>query len=331
LGSRHSGLTLAAGSGWTVINHYYNKSDKEASVVAFGHAWYSQSKWRFKVHAQLVPFVMPNPFSNQFATLANPRTLVVPIPPQQKFEVEAKNDSGNPHVYESILEYDGEPDVSALEGEEVTTEAAVQQSWLVSMGEITTDLIPQLDATLSLGSSSKKWLNAHLANLYAGTLKQNLACDAGITIDGYDISAVFANISRVRAYQSTVQSIPNATATKVNLQTENYDALGEFDNATSYRFTATYAGYYLVIGSAGIQTMSDQGLFNVRIVKNAVTLVSQFGVRGSGAADLVISVKDVVYLAVGDTLELQVFQQTGAARDLYALSDTTFLAIHRFL
>lgn len=200
MGSRHSGLTLAAGSGWTVINHYYNKSDKEASVLAFGHAWYSSSKWRFKVHGQLVPFVMPNPFSNQFATLANPRTLVVSIPPQQKFEVEAKNDSGNPHVYESILEYDGEPDVSVPEGEEVTTEAAVQQSWLVSMGEITTDLIPQLDATLSLGSSSKKWLNAYLANLYAGTLKQNLACDAGITIDGVDISNPITQSAQASAF-----------------------------------------------------------------------------------------------------------------------------------
>jgi len=57
------------------------------------------------------------------------------------------------------------------------------------MGEISTDLVPKIDNTYKLGLSDKRWLEAYLTYLYAGTLKQNLACYPGVTIDGKDLDA----------------------------------------------------------------------------------------------------------------------------------------------
>lgn len=47
-----------------------------------------------------------------------------------------------------------------------------------------------------------------------------------------------SGISCMRAIRGTTQSIPNATWTIVQYNTENYDNLGEYDNTTDYRFTA---------------------------------------------------------------------------------------------
>ena len=55
--------------------------------------------------------------------------------------------------------------------------------------------------------------------------------------------------SRVRVTKNDAQSIPNATATIVQYDDEDFDNLGEFAN---YRFTAKEAGYYLV--SASLQS-----------------------------------------------------------------------------
>lgn len=48
------------------------------------------------------------------------------------------------------------------------------------------------------------------------------------------------------AYNSSVQSIPAGTYTKIQFQTEEFDTANCFDSTTNYRFTPTVAGYYQV-------------------------------------------------------------------------------------
>jgi len=50
------------------------------------------------------------------------------------------------------------------------------------------------------------------------------------------------------AYQSTTQSVPNATLTKIQLQSEEFDTGLAFDSTTNYRFQPTTAGYYQISG-----------------------------------------------------------------------------------
>ena len=54
---------------------------------------------------------------------------------------------------------------------------------------------------------------------------------------------VSGNMPAFSAYRSTSQSISNATWSKVQFQTEEFDTAGYYDNATNYRFTPLIAGY----------------------------------------------------------------------------------------
>jgi len=55
------------------------------------------------------------------------------------------------------------------------------------------------------------------------------------------------------AYLSANQTpITNATFTKVQCNTEEFDTASAYDNATNYRFTPLVAGYYQVSGSLNI-------------------------------------------------------------------------------
>lgn len=51
------------------------------------------------------------------------------------------------------------------------------------------------------------------------------------------------------AYQSTLQSVPASTSTKIQFQTEEFDTDNAYDNATNYRFQPTVPGYYLITAS----------------------------------------------------------------------------------
>ena len=49
------------------------------------------------------------------------------------------------------------------------------------------------------------------------------------------------------AYLSGNQTVSDATTTKVNFDTEEYDSAGNYDHSTNYRFTPTTAGKYLIL------------------------------------------------------------------------------------
>lgn len=59
---------------------------------------------------------------------------------------------------------------------------------------------------------------------------------AGVPVNGPAFSA----------YQSTAQALTLNVWTKAQLQSEEFDTNGCFDNTTNYRFTPTVAGYYQI-------------------------------------------------------------------------------------
>jgi len=147
-----------------------------------------------------------------------------------------------------------------------------------------------------------------------GTLKvgtiTNSAGSGNITIG----SGVTVNVNRpaFHAYLGSNQTAADATATKLNINTETYDTDGCFDTST-YRFTPTEAGKYFVYGNA--EWYSTGNTFNfgaARIYKNGSVLFSlghngnasggaQEGKEPSGVVDMNGST---------DYLELYVYQDT---------------------
>ena len=89
------------------------------------------------------------------------------------------------------------------------------------------------------------------------------------------------------------QSVSNATATKVQLNTEEFDTANCFDSTTNYRFTPTIAGYYQINGGIG---------FNATTMSICITFIYKNGssykrgdIRATQSGDSVMVVSSLVY------------------------------------
>lgn len=135
--------------------------------------------------------------------------------------------------------------------------------------------------------------------------------------------------SRARAYHSGApQSIATLTFTKVALKSENYDTQNEFDNTTNYRFTATTAGYYSVVGNvtylSSVADKTPSGL----IYKNGAAVTQNY-THSSGTGAIGLPVVEIIYLGVNDYLELWTWHNFGVNKTISNQSKATYLAIHK--
>ena len=74
------------------------------------------------------------------------------------------------------------------------------------------------------------------------------------------------------AYQGSSQTISNTTATKAEIDTEEFDTDNCYDTST-YRFTPTVAGKYFVYAQLSLFGASDIDLARTYIYKNGSLLV----------------------------------------------------------
>ena len=131
--------------------------------------------------------------------------------------------------------------------------------------------------------------------------------------------------SKARAYLNVAQTISDNSWTKITLDTENYDGNDEF---ASNKFTAKEAGYYQVNAQIMWNSSVDQSLHAIGLYKNG-SRIAQDWKNSSGIALFGQGISDIVYLAVGDYLELYVYQNIGANKNVEGNSDTTYMSIHR--
>jgi hypothetical protein len=129
---------------------------------------------------------------------------------------------------------------------------------------------------------------------------------------------VSGNMPAFSAYANANQSVTNAVATKVVLNTEEFDTNSNFDSTTNYRFTPTVAGYYQISGAIGTFTSITQ--INANIYKNGSLYKSVIGSGTSSSA----TVSSVVYFnGSTDYVELYV-TMTGATPSYYGNSGYTY-------
>jgi hypothetical protein len=115
---------------------------------------------------------------------------------------------------------------------------------------------------------------------------------------------------------STAQSIGNATWTKVQYQTEEFDTANYYDNSTNYRFTPLIAGYYQISSSVCFASSSN---FLFSIYKNGSEYATGPTVGISGLLDSTGVVSKLVYFnGSTDYVETYCYQNTGGALNLQA-------------
>lgn len=124
------------------------------------------------------------------------------------------------------------------------------------------------------------------------------------------------------AYQSTLQSIPSTTWTKVQLQTEEFDTDNAFDNTTNYRFQPNVAGYYQVNCAIAVATAGSQVV--CAIYKNASPY--KIGAIPNGPVTFANTVSALVYLnGSTDYIEFYTYFSVGQGSSA-AATDTFFQA-----
>nr|BFD58916.1 hypothetical protein CKG001_10230 [Bdellovibrio sp. CKG001] len=129
-----------------------------------------------------------------------------------------------------------------------------------------------------------------------------------------------------RATQSSAQSIPNATPTKITFNAETYDYTGWL-NHTSGTFTATAP----VICSVDASIEFSSGTVHTKtlmLYKNGSQYSRSTKVQFAGtAASESVLLSDEVQLNAGETLELYLSQNTGAAATLAASASANYFTV----
>ena len=121
------------------------------------------------------------------------------------------------------------------------------------------------------------------------------------------------------AYKSTTQSIPNNSVTTVQLDQIEIDTNNDWDSV-NYQWLPTVAGTYFVVGSAGLQDLTDGNRLDVRVYKNGNFPFGGIGLgritMGSGTLDGIANVQFIVEMnGTTDFLTLNIFQNRGDARN----------------
>lgn len=161
------------------------------------------------------------------------------------------------------------------------------------------------------------------ARLAVGTNGQVLTADS-TAATGLKWATVSSSPTFVGCRLSTTVSatLPNNTNYRVPYNNEEFDTSGYHDNSTNNtRITipAGKAGYYFLYTSMSVNT----GVAGeIRFAKNGTTM-NRNDMYGTGSLPLSYQASSIINLAVGDYMEVDMYQNSGASRTLI---DFTFLA-----
>jgi hypothetical protein len=143
------------------------------------------------------------------------------------------------------------------------------------------------------------------------------------TITGASITVASTAAPAFSAYQSTLQALANATATKIQFQTEVFDTANAFDSTTNYRFTPQVAGYYKINCGFAYSSPTSSETY-VALYKNGS--VYQYGTDIS-ATSYIITGNFLVYLnGSTDYVEIFAAQYSGVSKNSAAASTQTYVS-----
>jgi hypothetical protein len=127
-----------------------------------------------------------------------------------------------------------------------------------------------------------------------------------------------------RLRQTVVQSIPSSTFTAITFTTEDVDTdvdgVGGHSNAiNTSRFTSRYSGWYEIGGGVAYAANATGRRLAHFYVNGAAVNGAQVALPATAANDSAVPAKlTLVYLAVGDYVELMAYQESGGALNTFS-------------
>ena len=166
---------------------------------------------------------------------------------------------------------------------------------------------------------------------YDDTLDQPVYNDG---VSWQTIGSGSATTEAARYTTSSAPSVPNNDNTFiVKFVTLDYDTLSNY-NTTTGLYTFSQAGTYhisttCILDNGGGWASGEQIL--LRFYKNGSTIVSEREIRANASHSTTFSntLNDTLEFAVSDTVEIRLFQNSGAALALTAVAESNFFSIFR--
>lgn len=128
-----------------------------------------------------------------------------------------------------------------------------------------------------------------------------------------------------RAYRSAAMAVQTATYSKIQFDVENYDLGGNFAN---FKFTAPANGYYLITATVGLDLVADGKRFFIFIYIDG-SRWAQRGIHTGRAQEIYADITSIEYLTAGREVEIYVWHDHGAARDVRTGRDKTWICVTR--
>lgn len=168
----------------------------------------------------------------------------------------------------------------------------------------------------------------HQSSQGSGTITLGASGETITTASGAKFSGITGqNYPAFHAYMSSNQDLTNNTATKLQVDTEDFDTDNMYDSSTNYRFTPTVAGKYYVYGSSRSGASTDFNELDLMIRLNG-TNIAHGGMRNEHNPYLkVFTVIDMN--GSSDYVELFGFQNSGGTQDFQGNSDRTYFGAYR--
>lgn len=199
------------------------------------------------------------------------------------------------------------PDIQNLD-------AATPELWNTRFGTIVNEMNGNLDA------ANLKDAAVTASKLATDSVTTGKIADANVT------PTKWYNPYKFSAYASANQSLPNATSTKVTLDTELYDTNSNYDPTTNYRYTAPVSGFYSFRGSCGVSNINP-GVVVAYLYKNGAAVKTGNLSYGTGGNDVGSVVVGDIQLVSGDYIELYAYQSSGGAKNTQTAGATGSISL----
>jgi hypothetical protein len=144
----------------------------------------------------------------------------------------------------------------------------------------------------------------------------------------YGPTNITSNTKIVSYLNSSAQTINDDTWTKIALNADAIDQLGESATGT---VTIAKEGYYLIYGQIQWATPADGKRLGVAIYKGSSAIAQNEIISAVGSAYPTANITQFVALTVGDTIELWGWQKTGGALNANYGAINTYLIVLRIL
>ena len=195
-----------------------------------------------------------------------------------------------------------------------------------SLGADRTVTLPDADVTLVSGTMSTGLTAADITGQTAlgaepADTDEFVLSDAGV-LKRVDYSYLKANTPQFRVYLGSAQSVANATLTKIEFDTVQFDDDDIYDETTNYDATLPSTGKWFIGAGFRFSSAADFEDVHMKIFSGATAIQDTYNTHTNYTSAFTCGIFNITNLS--DTITVSAYQSSGGALNLDGNIEYTF-------